>query len=308
MKVLVVDADSKKGFPNLALMKISAWHKCQGDTVDLIKGIPQARPLVAYDKVYISVIYWQNATAASTYGRQFDCPVVMGGIGWGYDTLSDEIEHIMPDYDLYGTDYSMGYTSRGCIRKCPWCVVPRKEGMIKDNVPISEFLDPRHDKVILLDNNFGASPKWRETLEFLIEHDLKVNFNQGLDIRLVTNEFAELLAQVKYYNWRFKRRTLHFAFDTMKVERAVKRGIKTLGNAGIKPYRIMVYVLTEYDTTLEQDLHRVQVLKDLGVIPFVMRFDRQRQNKEMTRFSRWVNRRTYQWIPFEDYVHKGAWK
>lgn len=300
MKILLVDTDSKNGFPNLALMKISAWYKMQGYKIDLIKGIPQAPPLVDYSKAYISCIFYQNASAVSSYARMLDCDVTIGGIGISHDKLPDEIEHIMPDYFLYGIDFSMGFTSRGCNRKCPWCVVPSKEGGIKDNAPISEFLYDGHNKVVLMDNNFQASPRWRENLAFIIENELKVNFNQGLDIRLVTKEFASILSRTKYYSWNFKTRSLHFAFDTMKVERAVKRGIKKLIAAGVPARNLMFYVLVGYDTTLKEDLYRVQVLKDLGVHPFIMIFNR-KQDPQLRRLARWVNRHYYQFIEWRDY-------
>lgn len=295
-----MDADSKEGFPNLAIMKLSAWHKKQGDSVDLVKGIPQAPPLFPYDKTYISVIFWQNATAANSYARMLEGEVELGGIGESYAKLPDEIEHIKPDYSLYDLDFSMGYTSRGCIRKCPWCVVPRKEGNIHDHAPISEFLDPSHDKLMLLDNNFQSSPRWRENIAFVQEHDLKVNFNQGLDIRLVTKEFARALTQIKYHSWNFKTRSLHFAFDTMKVERAIKRGIKKLEAAGIPPRNLMFFVLVGFDTTIQQDLYRVQVLKDLGAIPYIMIYNR-KTDLVLHRLARWVNRRYYQFIEWGDY-------
>jgi len=285
----------------LAIMKISAWHKKQGDSVDLIKGIPQAPPLIPYDKNYISVIYRQNATAANTYARMLEGEVDIGGIGDSYKTQPDEIEHIRPDYSLYGIDFSMGFTSRGCIRKCKFCVVPAKEGYIRDNAPILEFLDPAHDKVMLLDNNFQASPKWRENLSFIIDHTLKVNFNQGMDIRLMTKEFAEELAQTKYYSWSFKTRSLHFAFDSLKTERAVRRGIKRLELAGVPACNLMFYVLVGFDTTIKQDLYRVQVLKDLGVMPYIMVYNRKRDT-ELRRLARWVNRRYYQFIEWRDYT------
>jgi hypothetical protein len=300
MKILLVDADSKNGFPNLALMKISAWYKMQGYKIDLIKGIPQAPPLVDYSQAYISCIFYQNASAVSTYARMLDCDVSIGGIGISHDKLPDEIEHIMPDYALYGCDFSMGFTSRGCNRKCPWCVVPSKEGGIKDNAFISEFLHDDHNKVVLMDNNFQASPRWRDNLDFIIENELKVNFNQGLDIRLVTKEFAEALSRTKYYSWNFKIRSLHFAFDTMKVERAVRRGFKKLESAGVPARNLMFYVLVGFDTTIKQDLYRVQVLKDLGAHPYIMIFNR-KQDPQLRRLARWVNRHYYQFIEWQDY-------
>lgn len=303
-RILVVDADSKAGFPNLALMKISAWYKRQEDSVDLIKGIPEAPPLVNYDKVYISCIFYQNASAANTYARMFECDVSVGGIGIGYENLSYEIEHIMPDYDLYGVDFSMGFTSRGCIRKCPWCVVPKKEGKIRANANIWEFLDPRHNKLVLLDNNLLAAPNAEETLSTLAVKDyaIKVNFNQGLDIRLMTKEFAERLDMIEYYSWNFRMRSLYFAFDTMKAERAVRRGIKMLRAAGIPARCLMFYVLVGYDTTLEQDLERVRILHELGAIPYIMRYNQNHgEGRVLDYLARWVNRRYYQFIPFEAY-------
>lgn len=171
--------------------------------------------------------------------------------------------------------------------------------MIRDNAPISEFHDLQHDKVILLDNNFGASPRWRENIVYLKEHGLKVNFNQGLDIRILTEEFARALADLKYYNWTFKARGLHFAFDSMAVETAVIRGIEILDSVGIPRKHLMFYILTGYDTTPEQDLYRVRKVAELGAVPYVMRYNKTGGEH---RLARWANRRYYQFIPYEKYV------
>ena len=294
--VLLVDADSKNGFPNLALMKLSAWYKMKGWTVDLIEGLPMAPPLHLYDKSYISVIFFQNKERALAYGLMLpNCEI--GGSGYDLTkTLPDEIEHIMPDYSLYDIDYSMGFTSRGCIRNCGFCVVAKKEGNIRDNAPITEFLE--HDKLMLLDNNFLASPKCKQNLDFLIINELKVNFNQGLDIRLMDNELAALLASTKYYSWNFKTRSLHFAFDDMRYEKKVWRGINLLENAGVKPKHLMFYVLVGYNTTEKEDLYRIYALKDRGVKPFVMPF-----NQVKNRLTRFVNRRYYEFMKLGDYKY-----
>ena len=229
--ILLIDADSKEGFPNLALMKISAYHKSKGDNVRLQKGLQY--PLESFDHIYLSCIFHQNANNALALASSLE-NVTYGGSGFLPDlksNLDPKIEHIMPDYDLYGVNFSMGFTSRGCNRNCKWCIVPSKEGRIQDNAPISEFLDPRHDRLLLLDNNFQSSPKWRENLEFIRTRVLKVNFNQGLDIRLVDREFAEALASVKYYDWSFKSRRLHFAFDDLRYEKKLDKGIKILNDA-----------------------------------------------------------------------------
>lgn len=188
----------------------------------------------------------------------------------------------------------MGFTSRGCIRNCGFCIVPEKEGFIKDNAPIHEFLHPEHKKVVLLDNNFQASPKWRDNLDFLIEQDLKVNFNQGLDIRLLNLEFAEKLEQTKYYSWTFKRRGLHFAFDDMRYEKQVWAGIDLLEQVGIKLSNVLFYILIGYNTTEKEDLYRVNALYERGVHPYIMPY-----NKHKSKITRWVNRLYYQFIPYE---------
>lgn len=296
MKILLVDADSKKGFPNLALMKLSAWHKSQGHNIELIKGIPTTAPLTEYDKALISCIFPQNRERVLDYASQLD-NVQIGGSGFDYTiVLDDDIEHIMPDYSLYDIDFSLGFTSRGCIRNCGFCIVSEKEGFIRDNAPISEFLHPDHKKVVLLDNNFQASPRWRENLEYIIEHDLKVNFNQGLDIRILTREFAEAVAQVKYYSWTFKRRGLHFAFDDMRYEKQVWAGIDLLEDVGINLKDVLFYVLIGYNTTEEEDLYRINSLYERGVHPYVMPY-----NQCKSKLTRWVNRLYYQFIPWSVY-------
>jgi len=296
MKILLVDADSKKGFPNLALMKLSAWHKQQKDSVELIKGTPTTTPLEHYDKVLISCIFYQNKEAVLDYASQFD-NVIVGGSGVDIElTLDNDIEHIMPDYSLYDIDYSLGFTSRGCIRNCGFCIVPDKEGFIKDNAPISEFLHPDHKKVILLDNNFQASPRWRENIDFIVEHNLKVNFNQGLDIRLLDKEFAEALTSIKSYSWTFKRKGLYFAFDDMRYEKQVWAGINLLERVGINLKDVLFYVLIGFNTTEEEDLYRIRTLTERGVHPYVMPY-----NQYKSKLTRWVNRLYYQFIPWEIY-------
>lgn len=300
IQVLLVDADSHNGFPNLALMKLSAYHKNEGHLVDFIKGLPQAPPLFLYDKSYISCIFFQNREKVLQYAMMLpNC--IVGGSGWNLENkLPEEIEHIRPDYSLYDLDYSIGFTSRGCIRNCGFCIVPRKEGKIRNHAPISEFHDPEHKKVMLLDNNFQASPKWRENMEYIIEHDLKVNFNQGLDIRLLTNEFVQKLAQVKYQNWKFTRKSLNFAFDDLRYEKQLREGLRLLEHYGVRMRNLAVYMLTGYDTTRNEDIKRFEILRECGVNPYVMRYN-QKGTIWANHFARYVNRRYYQFIEWDKY-------
>jgi hypothetical protein len=305
MRYFLVDADSHSGFPNLALMKLSAWLKMVDDeaVVDLHRGIPDTAPLHHYDRVYLSTVFFQNQQAVQDYASQFeDDDIEIGGSGWDLAScLPEAAEHMMPDYDLYGTDYSMGFTSRGCIRRCGFCVVPKKEGHLCRHSPIEEFHRPDHNKIILLDNNFLASPNWKETLQYIHSKGLMVNFNQGLDIRLVDEEKAHELSTVQWYNWRFSRRGLHFAFDHVGDEGAVRKGLEILSAAGIRPYRCMFYVLVGYDSSPEQDMHRIMVLKELGAKPFVMVYN-QNPDPGLRVLARWVNGRYHEFVPYDDFA------
>jgi len=299
MKILLVDAD-RTGFPNLALMKLSAWHKRRGDQVWLNSCL--GKP----DRVYISCAFEKHRNRALLIARAYEaqgCEVELGGYGVSNRTLPDEIEHIMPDYDLYGIDYSMGFTARGCIRKCEFCLVWRKEGPIREHSPIEEFWNPRHDKILLLDNNFLASPLWKEKLEFLIARRLKVCFNQGLDLRLIDQEKALWLKRVRYYDNEFRKRRLYFAWDRMEDEDAIMRGIRILKDVGIHPKHMMVYMLVGFNTSFEEDWYRFEKLSQQCVLPFVMIYDDRQDDLRLRAFANWVNsgRTWYKRISFSEY-------
>lgn len=291
MKILLIQFDGK--MPNLVLMKLSAWHKLKRD----ITGFKIANP----DKVYISSIFDWNKPIVQGIPKLFDCVVELGGSGVNIKKkLPDEIEHIMPDYELYGIDYSMGFTSRGCPNNCPFCIVPVKEGAIREHSPIEEFLHPDHKKVILLDNNFLASPKWKEKIQYLIDRKLKVNFNQGNDIRLINEENAQLLSEVNFYNWKFSYKQLHFAWDFPQIEKKVEKGIHILNDAGIKSYRLMFYVLCGFNTSFEQDMYRFKKLREWGVDPFIIIYNN-KNDPLLHHFARWVNKRVYKSCEWEEY-------
>ncbi|MBA7580358.1 hypothetical protein ES708_22249 [subsurface metagenome] len=257
MKVLLMDLDiikQRRPFPNLALMKLSAYHRARGDEVYL------NFPLIQPDITYASCIFTWN-------GRRRDGlspAVIIGGSGVDLKAeLPPEVEHIMPDYSLYpNVDFSLGFTSRGCIRKCPWCIVPEKEGQIKPWARLYEFWDRRHTKITLLDNNLLAAPNWRLTMDDLIAEGLEVDFNQGLDIRLVNEETVGYLK-------RARARQLRFAFDDIAYESAVRRGIELLLANGIPSRKLSFYVLVGFgndDTAVE----RMKTLHSYNVDVFPM--------------------------------------
>lgn len=289
MKVGLFDIDSR--YHNLALMKLSTYHKRKRDEVEFY------RPLWGgtYQIVFASKIFSKKDR------NEMYLPegCIKGGSGFSLKVkLSEKIEHLMPDYSLYNLNYSVGFTTRGCIRNCGFCIVREKEGYIKEHAEVEEFLNPKSDIVVLLDNNFLALPSHIKKLEKYIDRGWKIDFNQGLDIRLVNGENAKLLARVKHY------KQIHFAWDLMDYEEGVKRGLRLLFNAGIKPYRITVMFLCNYNTSFEEDLYRYNELDALGVIPFVMVYGK--PSKKLRHFARWVDRRWLcQAVPWEEY-YKGV--
>ena len=252
MRVVLVDLDAisqKRFFPNLALMKLSAYHKARGDEVYL--NFPLCQP----DIIYASCVFTWNAKKAEGLPPN----TILGGPGVDLKAkLPPEVEHVKPDYDLYpGIDFSLGFTSRGCSRRCEWCIVPEKEGKVQPWARIYEFWDRQHRKIVLLDNNLLASPNWRETLSDLAKEKVEVDFNQGLDIRLIDDEKVFYLKQVK-------AKKLRFAFDDMSCEKAVRKGIELLLTGGISPRRLSFYMLVGFDGD-ETAKERAEILKSYNV-------------------------------------------
>jgi hypothetical protein len=280
MRVKLVQLDGT--LMNLALAKLGTYHRQRGDQV--------ARRMADPDLVYYSAIFtW---TADQFRGQTpLEAKAVFGGYPFNDDHLPPEAEFCKPAYDLWGVDYSLGYTSRGCIRRCAFCIVPKKEGRIRDYQFVGDFHDAAHTKIILLDNNFFASPQWRRNLEYINNNGLRVCFNQGLDLRLITPEIAGLLADTRSEDHAFKRRRYYFAWDFMKNEKPIRAGLQALLDAGVKGETIVTYVLTMFDTTCAQDLYRCETLwEKYGVHPFVMKYDRRKDNPFENHLARWANR------------------
>ena len=285
MKIGLFDIESK--YHNLALMKISAWHKSFGDQTEMYNPLMKK----TYDRVYVSKIFSKKNIEEGYIPEDS----IIGGSGHDLKiVLPYDMEHFMPDYSLYDLNYSIGFTTRGCIRNCGFCIVRQKEGNIKEHAKVEEFLNPKSNVVVLLDNNFLALPSHIKKLQKYIDKGWRMDFNQGLDIRLVNVENAGLLARVRHY------KQIHFAWDFMQYEKQVKEGLKILFKVGISPRKIMVFILCNYDTTFEEDMYRYNELNNLNVTPYIMIYGK--GNKEIKRFARWVNRR---WLSkackWEDY-------
>ena len=296
MNVRLVQLDGP--IMNLALSKLASWHMHQGDKVGLTwigrgkgkRGV--ITPMPTPDTIYYSAIYSWTAEAFKKQKRLDDgAEVICGGYPFNDIHLPLSAEHQVPAYEVWNVDYSLGYTSRGCTRKCGFCIVPKKEGSIRDYEPISHFHHPGHKKIILLDNNFFASPKWRANLAYIHENELKVCFNQGIDIRVITEEIAKLLKDTKCMNHNFNERKYYGAFDHIRDEKSVRRGIQHLLDAGIKPNSIAVYVLVGYDSSDAEDIKRCSILWDeYHAHPFVMRYNNRRDNEFLNQLARWANR------------------
>lgn len=294
MKIGLIDVDSHN-FPNLALMKISAYHKSLGDEVEWWMGFDE------YDKVYMSKVF------DSTYSKDHPLPanakeIVRGGTGYGLDNiLPDEIEHIYPDYSLYPAltkDKAYGYLTRGCPRGCGFCVVANKEGRKSVKVAdLSEFWRGQKE-IVLLDPNILACKEHIELLSQLADSGAWVDFTQGLDARLLTPQNIELLNRIKL-------KSIHFAWDKMSDSTDIIEGLMLYDELGrLKGWRKRdVYVLTNYDTTHQDDLERVYLLRDMGYHPYVMIYDKPNAPRITKMLQRWCNNRYIfsQCKQFEDY-------
>lgn len=295
MKVGILQVDGK--LPNLALMKITAYHERIGDTVSWYDG---ALFSDNYDKIYASKIF--------SFSEMPELPKdksVIGGTGIDfYNTLPSEIESEQPSYSLYpNTDYHIGFSMKGCRFSCSFCCVPKKEGKpYKYNSIDGILTNPKGgNKLVLLDNDFFGTGDWEVNLKRIIELNLKVNFNQGLNIRILTQRQADLLAKCKYWNLHFTSRYLTFAWDRYEDREDIMRGIEKTDNAGIRRDHLQFFVLIGYDTTPQQDLDRVETIKALGAKPFVMPYNK--FDDYQKKFARWTNSRQLKHVKWEDYIH-----
>ena len=289
MKIGLHDSDGT-GFkyPNLALMKISAWHKSQGDRVEWWS------PLLQYDKVYSAKVF--TFTDEDPYLPK---DAIKGGTGYGnYNELPKEIDDIFPDYSIYpACDYAIGFLTRGCPNKCPWCVVPRKEGAIRPYQTFEQIKRPDSNKIVFMDNNVLACDHGLSEIERLGKTKIKVDFNQGLDARLITPSVAKILGQVHWLN------PLRMACDQKSQMPYVERAVALLRESKCTPKNYSCYVLVK---DIDDALERVEFLRSIGVDPFAQPY-RDFENKiepteEQRRFARWVNMKAiFKTVKWEDY-------
>lgn len=293
MRIGLIDVDSHN-YPNLVLMKISAWEKAQGNHVEWWNG------LMHYDRVYQAKVFDETYTKDNEFVIQAD-EIIKGGTGYGlHNDLPYEVEHIYPDYSLYGiTDTAYGFLTRGCPRHCKFCIVGDKEGLVSHKVAdLSEFWNGQKN-IEILDPNLLACKESIDLLEQLVRSEATVNFNQGLDVRFLTKDMADQINKIK-----IKR--VHFAWDNYEehTRKCLERAIQWLNLDG--RHQVIVYVLTNFNTTIEQDLYRINTIRDIGFEPYVMIYDKPHAPREVKKLQRWCNAKwVFESCTWEDY-QKGA--
>ncbi len=301
-RILLLQLDG--GIPNIAIARISAHHRELGDEVVFHHNPPRKqlnwrlRHLEAwvkerpFDVVYASTIFSYTRPVAERL-LELRPDAVVGGSGWSLtDTL--EAHGIVTrtlDYSLWpGYRHSIGFSQRGCRLSCKFCIVPAKEGKVREEQTIMDIWrgEPWPRNILLLDNDFFGAPRWRERIAEIRDGGFQVSFNQGINCRMLTDETAAAIASIKFRDDSFQRRRIYTAWDSLKDENRVFAGLEALSRAGIRPYAVMVYTLTGYwhgPQLHEEDFHRVRRLIDLGYLPFPMPFARTR---ELQGFTRWV--------------------
>ncbi len=298
MRIGLIDVDGHN-FPNLPLMKLSAWHKKQGDSVEWYNPLFSGH----MDKVYMSKVF----TFTPDYQYFIDADeVIKGGTGYFYPDggkpLPYDIEHIYPDYMIYPKlteDTAYGFLTRGCPRGCNFCIVGNKEGRCSVKMAnLDEFWNGQKN-IVLLDPNMFACRDWKDLSQQLIDSRAWVDFSQGCDIRIMTDEKAD-------YIKRMKIKQIHFAWDRYEDKDIIIQKFKAFKQiTGWDKRKLPVYVLVNFNTTLEQDLDRIYTLRDLGYWPYVMVYERDKLPKGhvMRKLQRWVNMRAvFETTPkFEDY-------
>lgn len=293
MKILLVEPQKSRKYhtqyPPLGLLKLAAYHKLKKDKVKFVRGFSDVE--FYPDRIYITSLFtyaWEPVHEVIRYysNKYKKAEIIVGGI---YATLCEdhlkdtfkdriivhkglveEVEDILPDYSLVPEwDASIIFASRGCIRNCPFCSVRVLEPKFKAKKSIKHLIYPGHKKVILWDNNILASPYWEDIFQELEESKLKVDFNQGLDARLITEKVVEKLK-------RLRISVIRLAYDTLSIRQHLKNAIDLLKSAGFRSRRILVYCL--FNNPFEKDtpetfIERIKDLMEWNVVCYPMRYE-----------------------------------
>lgn len=273
MKIGLIDVDGHN-FPNLPLMKISAYHKQCGDKVEWVNLFEH------YDRVYMSKVF--TFTPDFEYCINAD-EIIKGGTGYDlHNKLPTEIENIYPDYSIYPEyNEAYGFLTRGCPRNCDFCIVGTKEGLCSRKVANLDYFWNSQKVIKLLDPNLLACKEHIDLLQQLVDCKAKIDVTQGFDIRLVNSKNIELIK-------RMKIDCIHFAWDNPK-EDLFPKFKEVAGELNLPIRKLKAYVLTNFNTTFEEDLFRIYALRDIGVDPYVMIYDKRNAPKQIRHLQRWCN-------------------
>ena len=281
--------NTKGSFPNLALMKISGYYKEKGYKIEWYSPVFKHK----YHKIFASKVFRWKSEMDGFLTKD----MIKGGSGFDLSVkLPEKIEHCRPDYNLYGIDYAIGFITRGCSRRCDFCVVSKKEGMIHKHADLDEFWSGQ-DKIMLLDNNILSYTDHLGELVTLRETGSKVQFNQGLDIRFINKKNASLLFEIP--RWKGKR--YNFAFDHIGLKKTIEKKLKLLYDIGFTANDFMFYLLIGFDSTEEEDLERIQFLKNNDLRAYAMPYDS--TDPYQRSVKRWTNFKPYYWkMSWEEYL------
>ncbi len=294
MKIGLVDVDGHN-FPNYALMKLSGYYKAHGHSVEW------AMPMFGeYDRVYQSKIF----TFTSDEQTNWNCEVIKGGTGYDIRSrLPEEIEQSkFMDYTIYPQyPFSILFLSRGCIRQCPFCLVHEKEGEIHAVEPVE--LNPNGQWIEVLDNNFFANPEWKFAVDFLLSTKQKVNLH-GVDIRIMNEEQAFWLNKLPLH------KNVHIAWDLPQIDLTDK--LREIIHY-IKPWKLMCYVLVGFNSTIEQDMYRIERRRELGIKPYVMPYRDFENKTKPSQYARdlaqYVNKpQIFKTCSFADFIPRKGFK
>ncbi len=324
LTVRITQLDGK--LPNLALMKLAAFHRDRGDSVHFTRNARRDLFEPDYDIVYGSAIFTRSLPLVKRLCSDFPGAIV-GGTGLAdspqYDWKRTVEQYLsVPSYEQYdysiydrsGFTASIGFSQRGCRLACKFCRVPQKEGRPSIVGRVADIWrgDPYPRHIMLLDNDFFGVPQsiWEANIDEIISGRFKVSLIQGINVRLIDATIAKAIARMPYYDDDFQTRRLYTAWDNLKDEQRFLTGVHHLLNAGVKPGHLMVYMLTGFDPqeTWERLFHRFETMRDLGLKPYPMVFERAPgvsgntlPYKELKAFQRWVLRGYYRFIPWSDY-------
>jgi hypothetical protein len=304
MKALLFQLDGK--IPNIALMRIAAHHRARGDQVSFrwTRGMPRRELWDDANVIYGSAIFEKTRPAVEQLRQEFPGAIIGGtGVDVASSLEAVGIDTIVQDYSIYPDwQQSIGFTQRGCRLKCPFCVVPRKEGRIREEQTIAKLWRggdyPR--ELLLLDNDFFGQEHWRDRIQEIREGGFKVSFNQGINARFLQDEAAEAIASIDYRDDSMKVKRIYTAWDNRRDEERLFAGLNRLVKYGVKPDHIMVYMLIGYwpGETMEDCVYRQRKLRDFGCRPYPMPFVR---TKQLVGFQRWCLRRVDLMCSWEEF-------